>query len=59
MQAVATAVIGLLTMFAVAVAVGWYVERSSDAAWAEFMSRRGTPPPGCIVDGAPPAYIAS
>ena len=35
---VATVVIGLLTMFAVAVAVGWYVERSSDAAWAEFMS---------------------
>jgi hypothetical protein len=34
----ATVVVGLLTMFAVAVAVGWYVERSSDAAWAEFMS---------------------
>jgi hypothetical protein len=35
---VATVVVGLLTIFAVAVAVDWYVERSSDAAWAEFMS---------------------
>lgn len=35
---VATVVLGLLTIFAVAVAVDWYIERSSDAAWAEFMS---------------------
>ena len=36
--ALATVVIGLLTIFAVAVAVDAYVESSSDAAWAEFMS---------------------
>jgi hypothetical protein len=35
---VATVVVGLLTIFAVAVAVDAYVQRSSDAAWAEFMS---------------------
>jgi hypothetical protein len=35
---VVAVVIGLLTVFAVAVVVGWYVELSSDAAWAEFMS---------------------
>ena len=35
---VVAVVIGLLTVFAVAVVVGWYVERSSDAAWVEFMS---------------------
>ena len=36
--AVATVVVGLLTILAVAVAVDAYVQRSSDAAWAEFMS---------------------
>jgi hypothetical protein len=35
---VATVVVGLLTIFAVAVAVEAYVEWSSDAAFAEFMS---------------------
>ena len=35
---VATVVVGLLTIFAVAVAVDGYVEWSSDAALAEFMS---------------------
>ena len=36
--AVATVVVGLLTIFAVAVAVDAYVEWSSKAALAEFMS---------------------
>jgi hypothetical protein len=36
--AVATVVVGLLTILAVAVAVDAYVQQSSDAAWAEFMS---------------------
>ena len=35
---VATVVVGLLTIFAVAVAVDAYVKWSSDAAFAEFMS---------------------
>ena len=35
---VATVVVGLLTIFAVAVAVDGYVEWSSDAALSEFMS---------------------
>ena len=35
---VATVVVGLLTIFAVAVAVDGYVEWSSDAALAKFMS---------------------
>ena len=35
---VATVVVGLLTIFAVAVAVDGYVEWSSDAALAEFIS---------------------
>ena len=35
---VATVVVGLLTIFAVAVAVDGYVQYSSDAALAEFMS---------------------
>jgi len=35
---VATVVVGLLTIFAVAVAVDGYVESSSDAALAEFMT---------------------
>ena len=35
---VATVVVGLLTIFAVAVAVDAYVAWSSDAAFAEFMS---------------------
>ena len=35
---VATVVVGLLTIFAVAVAVDGYVESSSDAALAEFIS---------------------
>jgi hypothetical protein len=35
---VATVVVGLLTIFGVAVAVDQHVERLSDAAWAEFMS---------------------
>ena len=35
---VATVVVGLLTIFAVAVAVDGYVESSSDAALAKFMS---------------------
>ena len=34
---VATVVVGLLTIFAVAVAVDAYVKWSSDAAFAEFM----------------------
>ena len=33
-----TVVVGLLTIVAVAVAVVSYVDQSSDAAWAEFMS---------------------
>ena len=36
--ALATVVIGLLTIFAVAVAVDAYVKWSSDVAFAEFMS---------------------
>jgi len=35
---VATVVVGLLTIFAVAVAVDAYVKWSSDVAFAEFMS---------------------
>ena len=35
---VATVVVGLLTIFAVAVAVDGYVQYSSDAALAEFMT---------------------
>jgi hypothetical protein len=35
---VATVVVGLLTIFAVAVAVDAYIKWSSDAAFAEFMS---------------------
>jgi hypothetical protein len=35
---VATVVVGLLTIFAVAVAIDGYVEWSSDAALAKFMS---------------------
>jgi hypothetical protein len=35
---VATVVVGLLTIFAVAVALDAYIKWSSDAAFAEFMS---------------------
>ena len=40
---VATVVVGLLTIFAVAVAVDAYVAWSSDAAFAEFMSAAKVP----------------